>query len=107
MSVLDYEATCHAFSKYALSSIPTEFERIRRFTKGLVKYLKEATTSFVLTRCTFQSIVDFAPIKSASSMIGRVARRDSISMVNLVHPRHMIEAFRDRAIKAGQFCLSS
>lgn len=37
--IFDYEARFHTLSKYALSSIPTEFKRIRRFTKGFIGYL--------------------------------------------------------------------
>lgn len=56
--ILDYEANFHALSKYVRSSIPTEFERIRWFAKGLIGYLQEATTSLVLVRGIFQSVVD-------------------------------------------------
>lgn len=60
MSISDYESEFYEFSKYALSSIPTEFERIQRFTKELVGYLQEATTSLVLAGGTFQRVVDYA-----------------------------------------------
>lgn len=60
MSVSDYEDTFHDLSRYALSSILIEFERIRHFAKGLAGYLQEATTSLVLEGGTFQSVVDHA-----------------------------------------------
>lgn len=60
MSVSDYEDRFHDLSRYALSSILTEFERIRHFTKGLTGYLQETITSLVLEGGTFQSVVDHA-----------------------------------------------
>lgn len=58
MAVSDYEARFYTLSKYTLSSIPTKFERIRQFSKGLARYIQEATTSLILIGGTFQSIVD-------------------------------------------------
>lgn len=47
MKVSDYEARFYALSRYGLSRIPTDFERIRRFTKGLERYFQEAIASLV------------------------------------------------------------
>lgn len=60
MSVSEYEGRFHTLSKYTLSSIPTEFERIWHFANGLAGYLLEATTFLVLVGGPFQSVVDHA-----------------------------------------------
>ncbi|KAG5586511.1 hypothetical protein H5410_046945 [Solanum commersonii] len=58
--VSKYEAHFHELSRYAMSSIPTEFERICKLIMGFASYLQEITVSFVLSSGTFQSIIDHA-----------------------------------------------
>lgn len=53
MSVSNYEVTLDILYIYALSSIPTESERIRHFAKELARYLQKATTPLVLASVTF------------------------------------------------------
>ena len=60
MTVSEYEARFHELSRYAMASIPSEFERIRRLVKGFAGYLQEATASLVLSGGSFQSIIDHA-----------------------------------------------
>ena len=59
-SVSECEAIFHELSRYAITSIPSEFERIRWFVKGLNGYLQEATALLVLSSGSFQSMVDHA-----------------------------------------------
>ena len=59
-TVSEYEARFHELSRYAMTSIPSEFERIRRFVKGLNWHLQEATTMLVHSGGSFQSVVDHA-----------------------------------------------
>lgn len=39
MYVSEYEAHFHELSRYSMSSIPTEFERIHKLMKGFSGYL--------------------------------------------------------------------
>lgn len=45
-------------SYYAMSSVPTEFERIGKLLKGFASYLQETITYFVLSGGSFQSIIN-------------------------------------------------
>ncbi|XP_055830852.1 uncharacterized protein LOC129899876 [Solanum dulcamara] len=49
LSVSEYETRFHELSHYAISSIPTKFERIHKLVKGFTGYLQEATSSLVLS----------------------------------------------------------
>lgn len=96
MSVSNYDAKFHAWSRYALSSIPIKFEKIWHFAKDSVY---SGGYNFVGPRVWRITIVWL----SILDIIDRVAGRDSVSMDNLVDPYHEIESFRGRAIRAKLF----
>lgn len=58
MFVSNNKNRLHIQFRYALSGIPTEFERIQLFAKGSSRYSQEAKTSLVLDGGTFKSIMD-------------------------------------------------
>lgn len=59
MSVAEYETKFHRLCRYALASIPIEYDRIRHFHKGLATYIQEAIATLVLHGGSFQSIIDY------------------------------------------------
>ena len=59
MSVTTYEAKFRALSRYATQLCFNPQERIRRFVKGLMSYLRISALQVAATAKSFQEVVDF------------------------------------------------